>query len=368
MCSITPPAGAGTGLADALLERIFSSVLAAFDIFAISLGDRLGYYRALAENGPQSAGELAAITGSNERYTREWLEQQAVTGILDVALASPDASRRTYLLRQEDVDVLTNPTTLSAGAPMARILTGAVAAFDQVVGAFRSGAGVPYEAYGIDLLEGQAGMNRPQFEHGLAADWIPAMPDIEARLRDSRPARIADIGRGGGWSSIAFAKAYPDVIVDGFDLDEASVQAANENAQREGVADWVTFQVRDAGDPELAGQYDLATAFECIHDMWNPVATLNAMLRLVGPGGTALVMDEGVDEEFAAPADDVHRVMYGFSFLHCLPVGMVEQPSVATGTVMRPSTFIGYAEAAGFKSVDILPVKNDFFRFYRLNA
>jgi hypothetical protein len=88
----------------------------------------------------------------------------------------------------------------------------------------------------------------------------------------------------------------------------------------------------------------------------------------VGPGGTALVMDEGVDEEFAAPADDLHRFMYGFSFLHCLPVGMVEQPSVATGTVMRPSTFIGYAEAAGFASVDILPIENDFFRFYRLTA
>ena len=143
------------------------------------------------------------------------------------------------------------------------------------------------------------------------------MPDIEARLRDGRPARIADIGMGAGWSSIAFAKAYPNAIVDGFDLDEASVAWANQNARDEGVADRVTFHVRDAGDPALAGQYDLATAFECIHDMWNPVATLNAMLRLVGPRGTALVMDERVDDEFSAPGDEIHRLMYGFSFLHC---------------------------------------------------
>ena len=114
---------------------------------------------------------------------------------------------------------------------------------------------------------------------------------------------------------------------------------ANQNARDEGVADRVTFHVRDAGDPALAGQYDLATAFECIHDMWNPVATLNAMLRLVGPRGTALVMDERVDDEFSAPGDEIHRLMYGFSFLH-LPVGMMEQPSVATGTVMRPSIYL----------------------------
>ena len=368
MCTIAPPAPAGTELADALLERIFNSTLAAFDIFAISLGDRLGYYRTLVANGPQTAAELAAATGTNERYTREWLEQQAVTGILDVALESAHSNRRTYRLRPEYADVLIDPVSLSAGAPMARIFTGAVAPFDQLVEAYRTGAGVPYESYGIDLLEGQAGMNRPQFEHGLAAEWIPTMPDIEARLRDGRPARIADIGMGAGWSSIAFAKAYPNAIVDGFDLDEASVAWANQNARDEGVADRVTFHVRDAGDPALAGQYDLATAFECIHDMWNPVATLNAMLRLVGPRGTALVMDERVDDEFSAPGDEIHRLMYGFSFLHCLPVGMMEQPSVATGTVMRPSTFISYATQAGFKSVDILPVENDFFRFYRLNG
>ena len=122
-------------------------------------------------------------------------------------------------MRPEYADVLIDPVSLSAGAPMARIFTGAVAPFDQLVEAYRTGAGVPLESYGIDLLEGQAGMNRPQFEHGLAAEWIPTMPDIEARLRDGRPARIADIGMGAGWSSIAFAKAYPNAIVDGFDLD-----------------------------------------------------------------------------------------------------------------------------------------------------
>jgi SAM-dependent methyltransferase len=357
-----------TTQAEQLVDRIFQSTLATFDIYALSLGDRLGFYRALVAGGPQTAADLARRTGTNSRYTREWLEQQAVSGYLEVAGDQSDPDLRVYRVPEAHVEVLTNPTSLLAGTAMARITTGAAAAFDEVVAAFRTGDGVPYESFGIDLLEGQAGMNRPQFVNFLASEWIPAMPDIEARLRSEEPACIADIGMGYGWSSIALAKAYPNVRIEGYDFDEASVRAAAANAEAEGVADRVTFHVRDAGDPDLAGRYDLATAFECIHDMWDPVGTLSAMRRLVGSGGTVLVMDEGVDDEFAAPGDDVHRFMYGFSFLHCLPVGMVEKPSAGTGTVMRPSTFRGYAEQAGYASIEVLPIQNDFFRFYRLTA
>lgn len=62
-----------------LAGRLFSSLVDAFDLFAVYLGDRLGYYRALATD-PVTSGELAAATGTAERYAREWLEQQAVTG------------------------------------------------------------------------------------------------------------------------------------------------------------------------------------------------------------------------------------------------------------------------------------------------
>ncbi|MGD9715319.1 MAG: class I SAM-dependent methyltransferase [Thermomicrobiales bacterium] len=352
-----------------MLERIFSSVLAAFDVYSISLGDRLGYYRALHEHGPQTATQLATQTGTDPRYTREWLEQQAVTGILEVDTPASDDEQRTYRLPEELAPVLVEPGHPSTGTPMARLLTGAAAPFNALVEAYRTGDGVPYEDYGIDLVEGQGAMYRPQFEQSLGGEWIPAMPDVEKRLRDAeRPARIADIGMGTGWSSIAFAKAFPNVIVDGYDLDEASVEAATRNAQEHGVADRVSFHVRDAGDPELAGKYDLATAFECIHDMWDPVSVLAAMRRLVGPGGTVLVMDESVADEFGAIGDDVERFMYGFSFLHCLPVGMVKKPSAGTGTVMRSSTFRRYADQAGFSKVDILPIENDFFAFYRLTA
>ena len=111
--------------------------------------------------------------------------------------------------------------------------------------------------------------------------------------------------------------------------------------------DRVDFQVRDAADPELADRYDLVTVFEAVHDMAKPVEALRAIRGLLADGGVALVADERVADEFTAPGDDVERVMYGWSILHCLPVGRVEQPSAETGTAMRESTFRRYAEEAG---------------------
>jgi cyclopropane fatty-acyl-phospholipid synthase-like methyltransferase len=173
---------------------------------------------------------------------------------------------------------------------------------------------------------------------------------------------------GQGWSSIALARAYPEARIDGFDLDEASVAAARENVRAAGVDDRVTMHARDAGDPDLAGQYDFALAVECVHDMSDPVAVLGAMRRLVGSGGTVLIVDERVPDAFATNGDDVERMMYGFSVLHCLPVGMVDKPSAETGAAMRRPTFRRYAEQAGFSRVDELPVEHDTFRFYRLRG
>ena len=179
---------------------------------------------------------------------------------------------------------------------------------------------------------------------------------------------MADIGVGVGWSSIGIALAYPNALVDGFDLDPYSVELATANAADFDVADRVCFQCRDAGDPALAGDYDFALAVECIHDMADPVAALAAMRRLVGPGGTVLIVDENAAETFQPDGNASERLLYGYSILHCLPVSMADQPSAATGALMRPGTFQRYAESAGFTSVEILPVENEAFYFYRLTA
>jgi Methyltransferase domain/Rv2258c-like winged HTH domain len=262
---------------DELVARIFRSMVGTLELFCLYVGDRLGFYRALQDRGPATATELAARAGTNERYTREWLEQQATAGFLQVDNPEASPDERRFRLPEGYGAVLIDADSLTAATPMAQITAGTVAPLQELLQAFRTGAGVPYANYGYDLHAGQARVTRPLFVNLLTQEWIPAMPDIDARLRADPPARIADIGMGQGYSSIALARGYPRARVDGFDLDAASVQAARANAREAQVDDRVTFQVRDAGDPALAGQYDLALAFECIHDMANPVAALDAM-------------------------------------------------------------------------------------------
>ena len=347
---------------DALVGRLFTSTIGALELFHVYLGDRLGLYRALRTAGPLTAAGLAATAGINERYAREWLEQEAVAGILVVETGEGE---RRYSLPRGHAEVLDDPDSLNFLAPAARGVVSIGAVMTNVIDAFRTGAGVPYEAYGADMRTSISSGNRPMFLNLLGSKWFPAITDVDRRLRSEPPARVADVGCGTGWSSIAIAKAYPLIKVDGLDLDEASIEDARRNGIASGVADRVTFEVRDASDPKLAGSYDLVTAFETIHDMSNPVGALKAMRALRKDGGAVVIADEKVAEEFTAPGDDLERFMYGWSAVHCLAVGMGPQ-SAGTGTVMRPSRLREYAREAGFAEVEILPIDNDVWRFYRL--
>jgi 2-polyprenyl-3-methyl-5-hydroxy-6-metoxy-1,4-benzoquinol methylase len=355
-------AGPDTDRRDALVERLFEAVLGFNDLHAVYIGDRLGLYAALA-----GGASTPPAAGCDERYVREWLEHQAVGGILEVEDAGAEPSERRYRIPPGHDEVLLDRDSVNYMAAFARMMVGMVQPLPQVVEAFRTGAGVPYADFPPDFVEGQGDMNRTQFVNLLASEWLPALPDVEERLR-SGSARVADVASGTGWSSVALAKAYPEARVDGFDLDRASIDLAREVAASEGVTDRVDFQVRDAADPELAHRYDLVTVFEAVHDMAKPVEALRAIRGLLTEGGVALVADERVADEFTAPGDEVERVMYGWSILHCLPVGRVEQPSAETGTAMRESTFRRYAEEAGFGKVEVVPIEHDFWRFYRLEA
>jgi 2-polyprenyl-3-methyl-5-hydroxy-6-metoxy-1,4-benzoquinol methylase len=366
-----PNDAAGDTLArkrDALIERLLQSTRGTFEIFSIYLGVRLRFYEALAAGGPLTSAELASRTGTYERYVREWLEQQTVAGILEVDQEKAEATRRRFSLPAAYVEVLVDQDSLNYLAPLPRLVAGAVHPLASVLEAYRTGGGVPYADYGIDLCEGQAGINRAMFLKQLGSEWLPAIPDVDARLRADPPARIADVGCGAGWSSIGMAQSYPNVDVDGFDLDAASIELARANAEAAGLSHRVKFHMRDAGDPQLAGCYDLVTAFECLHDMSQPVRALKAMLQLAGANGAVLVVDERVGEAFTAPGHDIEWMMYGWSILHCLPVGKADEPSAETGTVMRPATLQRYAMEAGFRHIEILPIDHFFFRFYRLRT
>jgi SAM-dependent methyltransferase len=351
---------------DELVERLFGSALGATDLLCVYLGDRLGMYRALVDTGPATSAELASVAGVNERYAREWLEQQAMAGILEAVDPSASDAERRYAVPAGHEEVLLEGGSLNHMAPMAQLVVACSLPVHAVLEAFRTGDGVPYADYGADLHEGQARFTQPLFDNLLATDWFPAVPTIHDRLNGDPPARVADVACGLGRSSIAIARGYPKVTVDGIDLDPASIARAQQLLPGSGVEDRVAFDCRDAADPELSGRYDLVTIFEALHDMSYPVDVLRTARGLLSDGGRVLVGDERTAERFALDAGDVERLYYGFSVLHCLPVGMVGENAAGTGTVMREDTVRGYAEQAGFADFEVAPIENDFWRFYLL--
>ena len=365
---MTTTTGADAGVTpDEFAEKVFGAVLGAQLVQSIDLGDRLGWYRALAGAGPLTSGELAARTQTSERYAREWLEHQAVCGFLTVEDIGAAAGDRRFALPPAHAAVLADPDSVAFMTPLARFVAGSGRFIDRIADTYRTGGGLSWDELGDDAREAQAAANRPLFLHRLVQELLPSALEVHQRLQ--RAGRIADVGCGFGWSSIGLARGYPGATVDGFDVDEPSIASARRNAEDSGVAARVRFAAADAGAlDDRHGTYDAVFAFECIHDLPDPVSVLAAMRRLAADDGVVVVMDERTEDRFTAPAGEVEQLMYGYSLMCCLGDGLSHQPSVGTGTVMRAETFSGYARDAGFSAVEVLPIEDDFFRFYLLRT
>jgi 2-polyprenyl-3-methyl-5-hydroxy-6-metoxy-1,4-benzoquinol methylase len=349
-----------TDRTDALVERLFDATLATLELYSVYLGSELGLYRALERQGAMTAPELAEHAGIAPRYAVEWLEQQAVAGLLDLE----DGDPRRYRLAPDHARVLAHPDDAAHVAPFAHMLAGIGGVLTQVAHAYQTGAGVPYSAYGAAFRHGQGHINRPAFTHELPGEWLDAMPDIRRRLRDDG-GRIADLGCGQGFSTTAIAKAFPNASVDGIDLDPASIADATHHAAQAGLNGRVRFLHADAA--ALDGPYELILILEALHDMTRPADALRAARTALADHGAVLVADEKVADTFTAPGDQIERMMYGWSITHCLPTQMAQQPTAALGTVMRTDTVHQLAKTAGYTHIDVLPVENDFFRLYRLS-
>jgi hypothetical protein len=350
--------------------RVLDLVTAGYELAALAVGDRLGWYAALAQAAaPMTARELAAATGTHPRYTQEWLEQQAATGLLDVQGPESAPERRRFTLPPAVAEVLAPGDAVVQLVPFVRQAAAALCDLPDVVEAMRTGGGVSWAQHAPDLLVAHGDTHRNPFRV-LMPQWLATMPDVVARLE--RPAaRVADVGRGVAWSSAAIARAFPRAVVDSLDLEPGNAERTRGVAESEGVGDRVSARTVDIASlaqepaPQEAG-YDLVTAFECVHDLADPVAFLAALRRMAGPDGAVLVMEEHVADTFTAPAGPAERLMYGFSLAMCLPAGMSEPESAATGTVMRQDVLERCARDAGFSGVEVLPVDHHLWRFFRL--
>lgn len=350
---------------DQLAERLVESAVSAMELLSIRLGLELGLYQAVRDAGTEA--EVADRAGVAPRYAREWLEQQTVSGVLSCDDPTRPAPDRVYRLPAGHAEVLLDADSPYYTGPLATMLAGVARVLPLLPDAYRTGGGVPYAAFGAEIREGIAGLNRPAFKHDLAATWLPAMPDVVARLGATPAARVLDLGCGEGNSTIALARGYPRIQVLGVDLDPDSVTAARAAAADAGVADRVEFEVGDAATVAGGDPFDLVTIFEALHDMGDPVGVLRKVRGILADGGALFVADELVADEFTPKADLVERLQYGFSVLHCLPATMAENPVEAAGTALRAPTVERWAAEAGFSRFERLSIENEFWQFYRMS-
>ena len=358
-----PGPGEPADAAAALAERLRHDMVGALELLTVYLGERLGLYRALAAGGDATSAELAGRTGTAERYVREWLEHHAASGLLEVDDPAAGPLARRYRLPPAHARVLADPDDIRYRAFSGVEAVRAARGLPQLVEAFRTGGAPPALPW---APEGRAEYNRAAFLNLLGTQWLPAIADVDRRLRREPPAQVADLACGAGWSSIAIARAYPLVRVDGFDLDPDVIAAARRHAAEAGVSGQVAFAVTDASGPGWSGRYDLVTIFEALHDMSRPADALRAARGMLGPSGSVVIADELVADEFTAPAPELERYHYGWSVVSCLPAAMGDPRTSATGAVMRPATLRRYAREAGFAGVEVLSLATETWRFYRL--
>ena len=232
-------------------------------------------------------------------------------------------------------------------------------AIEPMEGAFRSGAGVAFGDFALHDM--QAAFTRPVFANHLTQHWLPRSPTCRPSSSSGDRVRIAEVGCGEGLAAITIATGLPERGDRRLRPRRRVDRRGRKTAVDAGLADRVQFQVRDAADPAIAGDYDLVLAIEMLHDVPDPVGILRTMKKLAGMRGAVLVADERAEDAFTSPAGEMERFLYAFSTLHCLSVSL-QDGGAGTGTVMRADTVRRYATEAGFAAVDVLDVDHPQFR------
>jgi SAM-dependent methyltransferase len=324
---------------NAFIGQFVTDLGAAVSAGMVVIGDRLGLYKALAE-GPMTSGELAAKTGTDERYVREWLASQAAGGYItydDKTNKFSLTEEQAFTLAQED-----SPAYLPGAFQLA---LGALNAVPRIADSFRSGAGMGWHEHDDGVFHGCEKFFRPGYAANLMSSWIPALTDVGKKLEAG--ARVADVGCGLGASTILMAKAYPKSQFFGFDYHDKSIAEARKSAEREGIADRVKFEVAKAKD--FPGKdYDFVAVFDCLHDMGDPVGAAQHVHQSLRSDGSWMIVEPFAKDTLKDNLTPVGRVYYSFSTLLCTPCSRSQEVGLCLGAQSGEARIRDVITTAGF--------------------
>ena len=341
---------------EAFTSRVLGDTSATTTTVLAAIGDRLGLFKDLAAHGPATSAELASRTSVQERYAREWLGAMASAGYL-----SYEPAGRRSSLPPAHVPALAEESGPFFFGGVHQMLLGMLGPIDGIAQAIRAGGGVPQSAYPESTYDGMDHFTAGWFENLLLQQWIPAVPDVQAKL--VRGCRVADVGCGRGRALIKLAQAFPKSRFVGYDVYGPNVDRATANARAASVSDRVLFRQADVAQG-LDGRYDLITTFDVVHDAVDPRGMLRSIRQALEPDGAYLCLDINCSDKLEDNAGPLGALFQGFSILYCLTTSLAHGGE-GLGTVGLPEAKLReLAEQAGFGSVRRVPLENPFNKLY----
>lgn len=324
------------------VQQVFGDLSAMAGGMMVSLGDKLGLYRAMHGAGPITSVELAHRTGCAERYVREWLNSQVAGGYIDY-----HAGSGCYELSPEHAMVLADSSSPVFLPPAWEVTASMWMDEDKALDVFRSGKGVAWGDHDARLFCGTAAFFRNGYVQNLVANWLPALDGVVDKLQNG--ATVADIGCGYGHSTVEMAKAFPKSTFYGFDSHEDSIRAARENAEKAGVADRVHFEVAKAKSiPDK--QYDLVCFFDCLHDMGDPLGAAKHVRKVLAKDGSVMLVEPFAGDRVEENRNPVGRMFYSASAVLCCAHSLSEEVGTALGAQAGEKRLAEVFGDAGFGS------------------
>ena len=328
---------------DALVGRLFADLSAGYGGVLVSLGAKLGLYRAMAGAGPLSSAEVARRAGCAERYVREWLNAQVAGGYLDYHPRSA-----TYELNPEQAAMLADDTSPVFLPHAWQVVASMWADEAKSLGAFKTGKGVSWGEHDERLFCGVAACFRNSYSASLVKEWLPVLTGVTEKL--ARGARVADVGCGHGHSTVLMVKAYPASRFWGFDVHDRSIAAARQIAREAGVDDRVTFEVAKA-DGYPRNDYDLVCFFECLHDMGRPVDAARHAASTIADDGTLMLVEPFANDRVEDNINPIGRLYYAASTTMCCAHAISEKGTHVLGAQAGLTQLDDVLRAAGLASM-----------------
>lgn len=342
------------------MQKVVGDVGTALAGALVLVGDRTGLFKAMAGAGALKSDAIAAKTGIHLRYVEEWLGAMVCNGYVEHEPASDS-----FMLPDEHALFFTNSSSeyylggLFAGLPSL------MAAVPRVIDAFEKGGGISFAEFGAAMPVALEQMNRPVYESRLTRTWMPALPQVVAKLEQGGCA--IDIGCGTGIVPITLAKAYPKAQIEGLDLDARSIEIARGYAKDAGLAHRIRFTQGTAQSISAQPGYDFISTFDVIHDLPDPLAVLERIRECLAPGGTYLMVEPRMDHRLENNKTPFGKLLYGVSCLHCVPQSLA-QGGPGLGACWGPERARSLAENAGFSKFELLPIRLPALAFYELRA